>query len=188
MTKSNQFRDLRYSRPCYWRFMSSRMWHCHWGSCSWHFEKDRMPQSSRVKYVFQGTGTFLFYSLTLKLKTQHSFQMSGTTQPVTHHIPEVQHPQYSISPYISNTALSVTTKGLRNNHKNLRRAKTGSWNFQNKRQKCWSLDSEMWVLLTKTEIFVCFCLHFNTLYYKYNSYTLGIYFFTQCCSNSEHWQ
>jgi hypothetical protein len=114
--------------------------------------------------------------------------MSGTTHPVTHYTPEVQHPQYLISLYISNTALSVTMKGLWNNHKNLRRAKTGSWNFQNKRQKCQSLDFEMWVLLMKTEIFVCFCQHFSTLYYKYNSYTLGIYFFKQCCSNSEHWQ
>lgn len=51
--------------------------------------------------VVQGTRTFFFYCLTLKLKTQHPFQMSGTIHPVTHHTPEVQHPQYLISLYIS---------------------------------------------------------------------------------------
>jgi hypothetical protein len=44
--------------------------------------------------------------------------MSGTNHTATYQIPEVQHHQYLISLYISNTELSVTMKRLRNNHKN----------------------------------------------------------------------
>jgi len=47
---------------------------------------------------------------------------------------------------------------------------------------------EIWVLLMKTETFVCFCFHLSTLYCKYNNCTLGIYFCDQWYSSSECWQ
>jgi len=134
MTNSIQFRDLRFSWPCCLGFMSSGCGTLSRGELLLDILKKNAPVFR--SQVVQGTGTFFFYFLTLKLKTLHSFQMSGTTHPVTHHIPEVQHPQYLISLYISNSALSVTMKSLRNNHKNLRIAKTGSWNIQTKKKKC----------------------------------------------------
>jgi len=81
--------------------MFSGTWHCITGGVA----PDILKKNASVfkSKVVQSTGTFFFYSLTLKLKTQHSLQTSGTTHPVTHRIPEVQHPQYLISVYISNT-------------------------------------------------------------------------------------
>lgn len=47
---------------------------------------------------------------------------------------------------------------------------------------------EIWILLMKTEAFICLCFHLSTLYYKYNNCTLVIYFCAQRCSSSECWQ
>jgi hypothetical protein len=59
--------------------------------------------------------------------------MLETIHPMTYHIPEVQHPQYSTSLHISTTTLSVATKGWLRNAKTLRIAEMGSWNLHNKR-------------------------------------------------------
>ena len=97
---------------------------CHWGSGSWQFEKEYLNlqeanSSRRSRKILLG-----FHDS--EVKTLCSLQMSGTTHTAKHHTSEVQHPQYLISLYISNTELSVTIKTLRNNHKN----PEDSWNFQ----------------------------------------------------------
>jgi hypothetical protein len=69
------------------------------------------------------------------MKALCSFEMLGTTHPVTYHIPEDQHPQYATSLHISNTALSAATKGRIRNTKIFRIAEMGSWNLHNKRQQ-----------------------------------------------------